>query len=89
MSICRTVYRATVLRRSRPLLTLRAQKADHYMLRVRMKMRSDAYASSRQNTDYAGAGGWSGVWAPGSNIEGPACLTSVCVQADLSRCLLG
>jgi hypothetical protein len=32
-------------------------KADHYMLRVRMKMRSGAYASSRQDTDYAGAGG--------------------------------
>ena len=27
------------------------------MLRVRIKMRAGAYASSRQDTDYAGAGG--------------------------------
>jgi hypothetical protein len=27
------------------------------MLRVRIKMRSGAYASSRQDTDYTGAGG--------------------------------
>jgi hypothetical protein len=32
------------------------QKADHHVLRVRIKMRSGAYASSRQHTDYAGAG---------------------------------
>jgi hypothetical protein len=65
----------------------RLLKADLYMLRVRIKMRSAQYASARQDTDYKGAG-WSGVWAPGSTIEGPACLTSVCLQADLSRCLL-
>jgi hypothetical protein len=41
--------------------TSRFLKVDHYMLRVRIKMRSGAYASSRQDTDYAGAGGWSGV----------------------------
>jgi hypothetical protein len=56
-SRCRTVHRAPVLRRSRPLRILRAHKADHYVLRVRIKMRSGAYASSRQDTDYAGAGG--------------------------------
>jgi hypothetical protein len=33
-----------------------AQKADHYILCVRIGMRSGAYASSRQDTDYAGAG---------------------------------
>jgi hypothetical protein len=59
------------------------------MLRVRIKMRSGAYASSRQDTDYAGAGGCSGVWAPGSNIEGPACLASVRVQGDLKAFIHG
>jgi hypothetical protein len=34
-----------------------AQKADHYMLSVRIKMRSGAYASSRQDTHYTGGGG--------------------------------
>jgi hypothetical protein len=33
-SICRTVHRAPVLRRSRPLLTLKAQKTDHSMLGI-------------------------------------------------------
>src|SRR5829696_1517219 len=27
--------------------------------------------------------GWSGVWAPGSTIEGTACLAWMCVQGDL------
>jgi hypothetical protein len=31
-------------------------KVDHYTLHVRIKRRSDAYASLRQDTDYAGAG---------------------------------
>jgi hypothetical protein len=48
---------APTLRRIRPLLTLRAQMADHYVLRVHIKMRSGAYASSRQDTDYAGGVG--------------------------------
>jgi hypothetical protein len=34
-----------VLRQSRPLLTLRAQKTDHYMLRVRIKIRSGTCAA--------------------------------------------
>jgi hypothetical protein len=68
--------------------TSRLLKADHYMLRVRIKMRSAQYASARQDTDYKGAG-WSGVWAPGSNIEGPACLTYVCIQGDLEAVVFG
>jgi hypothetical protein len=55
-----------------------AQKADHYMLRVHIKRRSGTYASSRQDTDYAGRGVVRSL-GPGSNIEGLACLTSVCV----------
>jgi hypothetical protein len=56
-SICRTVHIASVLRRIRPLLKREAQKADHYILCVRIKLRSGAYATPRQDTDYAGAGG--------------------------------
>jgi hypothetical protein len=33
-----------------------AQKADHYLLYGRTEMRSGQCASSRQDTDYAGAG---------------------------------
>ena len=39
-SMGRIVHGAPVLSRSRPLLTFRAQKADHYTLRVRIKARS-------------------------------------------------
>ena len=50
-SLCRTVQRAPVLRRSWPLLTLRAQTSDHYMLRVCIKKRSGQYAAPRQDAD--------------------------------------
>ncbi len=36
--------------------TSRFLKVDHYILHMRMKMRLGGYASSRQDTDYAGAG---------------------------------
>ena len=55
MSICRIVLRAPQLRQSRPLLTLRAQKADHNMLHVRTEMRSSQYAAPREDAD-AGEG---------------------------------
>jgi hypothetical protein len=55
MSICRIVHRAPLLRQSRPLLTLRAQKDDHYMLHVRTEMRSGQYAAPREDAD-AGEG---------------------------------
>jgi hypothetical protein len=48
---------APVLRRSRPLLMLEAQQTNYYMLRVRMKMLSGAYASWAQDTDYTEGGG--------------------------------
>src|SRR5215212_8040087 len=35
----------------------RLLKVDHYMLDVRIKVRSGAYASSRQDTHYTGGGG--------------------------------
>jgi hypothetical protein len=50
-SICRTVNRTLVLRRIRPLLTLRTQTSDHHVLRVRIKKCSDQYAASRQDDD--------------------------------------
>ena len=58
------------------------------MLRVRIKMRSGAYASSRQDTDYAGAGVVRS-FDPGSVTRGTACLTSVCVQGDLKADIYG
>jgi hypothetical protein len=49
------------------------------MLRVRIKMRSGAYASSRQDTDYTG-GGAVGRSSWGQSVtRGPAILTSVCI----------
>jgi hypothetical protein len=51
-----------------------ALKAGYYMLRVRIKRRSGAYASSRQDTDYAGAGGGQEFMGR-PNIRGPAVLT--------------
>jgi hypothetical protein len=35
----------------------RLLKVNHYIAHLRIKMRSAQYASSRQDTDYAGAGG--------------------------------
>jgi hypothetical protein len=53
------------------------------MLRIRIKRRSGAYASSRQDTDYAGDGQ---EFMGRPNIRGPAVLTWMRVQADLNRC---
>jgi hypothetical protein len=53
------------------------------MLRVRIKMRSGAYASLRSDTDYTGEEGVGRSFEPGSVTRGPACLTSVCVQGDM------
>ena len=59
--------------------TSRLLKVNHSMLHVRIEMRLGAYASSRQDTDYAGAGGGQ-EFGPGSTIEGPACLIQVCIS---------
>jgi hypothetical protein len=56
------------------------------MLCIRIKMRSGAYASLRQDTDYAGAGVVRS-FDPRSGTRGPACLTSVCIQAVLKAAI--
>jgi hypothetical protein len=58
------------------------------MRRVRIKKRSGAYASSRQDTDYTG-GGVVRSFDPGSVTRGTACLTSVCTQGDLKAVTYG
>jgi hypothetical protein len=50
-SICRTVHRAPILRRSRPLLTLKAQNSNHYISHPGIKMRSDQYAAPREHVN--------------------------------------
>jgi hypothetical protein len=64
-------------------------KVDHYMLHVRIKMRSGGCVAFSQNTDTdTGVGvvrcsrGW-------SIMGGPACLNSVCVQGDLKAVIDG
>jgi hypothetical protein len=54
--------------------TSRLLKVDHCMLHVRIKMRSGAYASSRQDTDYTGDGVVRS-YDPGSVTRGTAVLT--------------
>jgi hypothetical protein len=61
--------------------TSRLLKVNHCMLHVRIKMRLGAYASSRQDTDYAGAGGVVRSFDPGSVRRAPVGLSSVCIQA--------
>ena len=58
------------------------------MLRTGIEMRSGAYASSRQDTDYTG-GGVVRSFDPGSVTRSTACLTSVCVQGDLKALICG
>jgi hypothetical protein len=58
--------------------TSRFLKVNHYMLYVRMMMRLGAYASSRQDTDYARAGVVR-RFDPGPVTRGTACLTWMCV----------
>ncbi len=45
---------APVLRRFRPHLTLKIQKADHYKSRTDIEMRSGQYAAPRQDADTGG-----------------------------------
>jgi hypothetical protein len=87
-SICRTVHRASVLRRIRSLLILRTQKADPLHVAYRSKDALGAYASSRQDTDYTG-GGVVRSFDPGAVTRGTACLTSVCIQAVLKAVIYG
>jgi hypothetical protein len=59
-------------------LNTQAQDSNHYRSVTGIKLRSGAYASSRQDTDYAGAGVVR-RFDPGSVTRGTACLASVCV----------
>ena len=55
-SVCRTPHSPARWPPYGRLETPRFLKVDHYILHMRMKMRLGGYASSRQDTDYAGAG---------------------------------
>ena len=54
-------------------------KVDHYMLDVRIMMRSGGCVAFSQNTDTDTGGGVVRSFDPGSVTRGTACLTSVCV----------
>jgi hypothetical protein len=45
------MHKVAVLRRSQPLLTLKAQKADHYISHTGMKMRSGQYVAPREHAN--------------------------------------
>ena len=62
-SLCRTVHRAPVLRRIRPLLTLKAQNSNYYIWRTGVKMRSGQYTVTSQDADTRG--GVAGDSTPG------------------------
>jgi hypothetical protein len=46
-----TVHKIPILRRIRPLRTLKAQTSDHYIWRTSIQMRSGQYAAPPQDTD--------------------------------------
>jgi hypothetical protein len=81
-SIGRTVHRGPCTPTESAASNTQAQKADHYILCVRIKMRSGAYATPRQDTDYAGAGGGQ-EFLGRPDIRGTICLTWMFVQAIL------
>jgi len=78
------VARRDILGLARPrwVRTLRAQKADHYMLRVRMKIHWDQYAAPVRTLMGRGGEG-SRSYAPRSTTRGTACLTWMCVLAGI------
>jgi hypothetical protein len=49
--MCRNVYMAPVLRRSRPLLSLKIQYSDYYISEPGIKTRSDQYAAPREHAN--------------------------------------
>ena len=55
--MCRTGHMAPYSDGVGRLEHSRAQNSNHYISRTGIEMRSGAYASSRQDTDYTGAGG--------------------------------
>ena len=69
--------------------TSRLLKVNHYMLHLRIKMRSGGCAAFLSGYRPIRGQGWSGVSAPGLITRGTACLTSVCVQGDLKAVIYG
>jgi hypothetical protein len=61
----------------------RLLKVDHYILDARITMRLGGCVASSQNDDADTGGGVVRSFDPGSVTRGTACLTSVCIQADL------
>jgi hypothetical protein len=81
-----TVHRASVLRRMRPLLTLKAQNSKNYISHTGIKMRSGRYAPPRQDAD---TGEGYQELRPRPITRGTACLTWVCAQAVLKAAIYG
>ena len=86
--MCRTAHR---VRYSDPTdasaSNTQCSERHHCTSRTGVRMRSGAYASSRQDTDYAG--GVVRSFDPGSVTRGTACLASVCAQGDLKAVIRG
>jgi hypothetical protein len=83
------VYRISGLRPIRPLRTHRAQTSDPFILRTGIRMRSGAYASSRQDTDYEGLGGGQELRSlvHDGRYGLPDC--GMCTQGDLKAIVYG
>ncbi len=71
-----------------PAFSTKRLRLNHHMLHVRIKMSSGACASSRQDTNVVKGEGVGGSLAPRWIAKGPAGLTSVWIQANLSRCFV-
>jgi hypothetical protein len=67
----------------------RLLKVDHYIVHLRIMMRSGGCVAFSQNTDTDTGGGVVRSFDPGSVTRGTACLTSVCVQGDLKAVING
>ena len=69
--------------------TSRFLKVDHYMLHVRIFMRLGGSAALSQNNDADTGGGVVRSFDPGSVRRAPVGLSSVCIEAGSSSCLMG
>jgi hypothetical protein len=69
--------------------TSRLLKVDHFVLHMRIMMRLGGCVAFSQNTDTDTGAGVVRSFDPGSYIEDPACLASVCVQGDLKAAIHG
>ena len=87
-SVCRMPYSSARWPPYGQSETSRLLQVDHYMLHLRIMMRSGTYASSRQDAHYMGCGVVRSC-DPGSVTRGKACLTSVCIQGVLKVAIHG